>query len=230
MSRIAVFFILIITPMLGMLLALLGLETIPLNPLGWFLLLVGVVYAAGVIIFYVFRRQRFWESLLNSVPTHEEHGDRSFWFITLGMCAVFYLSPVEYLAEYAILPAVLPRNTWMVSIGIVLVVLGIALFIWARRTLKKSYSGHLSVKDGQPLVQSGPYRFICHPAYAGYLLMALGISLGYSSLAGLVSILGLLLPGLVYRMHVEEKLLTAHFGEAYREYARRTKRLVPRVW
>jgi hypothetical protein len=33
--------------MLAMLLALLGIETIPTNPLGWFLLLVGVINSAG---------------------------------------------------------------------------------------------------------------------------------------------------------------------------------------
>jgi protein-S-isoprenylcysteine O-methyltransferase Ste14 len=32
-----------------------------------------------------------------------------------------------------------------------------------------------------------------------------------------------------YRIHVEEKLLTAELGEAYVSYARRTKRLIPYV-
>jgi len=46
-SHYAVFFLLVISPMLAMLLALLGIETIPTNPLGWFLLLVGVINSAG---------------------------------------------------------------------------------------------------------------------------------------------------------------------------------------
>ena len=52
MSQIAKFFLLVVAPILAMLLALLGVETIPANPLGWFLLLVGVVYIAGVVIVY----------------------------------------------------------------------------------------------------------------------------------------------------------------------------------
>jgi protein-S-isoprenylcysteine O-methyltransferase Ste14 len=71
---------------------------------------------------------------------------------------------------------------------------------------------------------------IRHPAYAGYLLMALGISLGYASLVGLISVLILLVPSLIYRVNVEEKLLTLHFGAAYRQYMRRTKRLIPGIW
>jgi protein-S-isoprenylcysteine O-methyltransferase Ste14 len=226
MSRLVVFFLLVVTPLLAVLLAFLGIKTIPANPLGWFLMLVGVVYAAGLIIVYFFRKERFWESAREGGTTQEEHGDRSLWFITLGMSAVFYASPLDYLY----LPAVLTRSAWMSSIGLVLVALGVMLFIWARRALRKEYSGHLSVSTGQILVQDGPYALIRHPAYAGYLFMALGISLGYSSLVGFASLLVLLLPGLVYRMNVEEKLLSEHFGEAYRRYARAVKRLIPGIW
>jgi len=226
MSQIAKFFLLVVAPILAILLALLGVETLPGNPSGWFLILVGVVYTAGVVIAYAIRKERFWESPLHGAPTHEERGDRSLWFITLGMVAAFYLSPLEYIY----LPASLPRNAWMSFSGVGLVALGIALFVWARRALGKSYSGHVSVKTGQALVQSGPYRFIRHPAYLGFLLMALGISLGYSSLAGLASTFGLLLPSLIYRMKVEERLLTRHFGEAYRQYADGIKRIIPGIW
>jgi protein-S-isoprenylcysteine O-methyltransferase len=226
MSRKAVIFLLVMVPLLAVLLAWLGVETHPTNPLGWFLFLVGVVYSAGVVIVYFIRKDRFWESSSGGDTTQEERGDRSFWLITLGMMAAFYLSPVEYLY----LPASLPRNTWMSFSGIGFILIGVTLFVWARRTLSRSYSGHISVKSGQFLVQSGPYRLIRHPAYAGYLLMALGISLGYSSLAGMISVLVLLLPSLVYRMNVEEKLLTEHFGEAYRQYASQSKRLIPGIW
>jgi protein-S-isoprenylcysteine O-methyltransferase Ste14 len=83
---------------------------------------------------------------------------------------------------------------------------------------------------GQELVQRGPYRIIRHPAYAGYLLMAFGISLGYSSIVGLIAIPVLLLPGLVYRMELEEKFLAGYFGETYHQYFRITKRLLPGIW
>jgi protein-S-isoprenylcysteine O-methyltransferase Ste14 len=226
MSRLTIIFLVMVTPVLAICLALLGLATIPTNPLGWFLLLTGIVYTAGTVIFTVIRRQRFWEARAGGGTIQEERGDRSFWLITLGMMAVFYLSPMEYI--YSV--AWLPRTVWTKFCGVGLVVAGSVLFVWARRTLGASYSGHVSVKKGQELVQSGPYRYIRHPAYAGYLLMALGISLGYSSLAGLISILVLLLPSLVYRMNVEEKLLNEHFGEAYRQHASRVKRLIPGVW
>jgi protein-S-isoprenylcysteine O-methyltransferase Ste14 len=39
-----------------------------------------------------------------------------------------------------------------------------------------------------------------------------------------------MLPGLAYRMAVEEKLLTEQFGDEYRLYARTTKRIIPGVY
>jgi protein-S-isoprenylcysteine O-methyltransferase Ste14 len=225
-SRTAKFFLLGIAPVLAILLVLLGFATQRTNPLGWFLVLTGVAYPAGVVMVYIIRRKHFWESSLGGAITQEERGDRSYWLITTGMMVAFYLPPVDYLY----FAAIIPRIDWSKASGIGLVLLGTGLFVWARQVLHTNYSGHVSVKSGQTLTQSGPYRVIRHPAYAGYLLMALGISLGYSSLAGLCAVLLLLIPGMVYRIRVEENFLEAHFGDGFHQYASRTKRLIPGIW
>lgn len=226
MSRFAVFFLLVISQILAVLLAWLGFKTLSKYFLGYFLILVstGWIFGMGLIVFI--RKKRFWDSEVDGGVEVEEQGDRSFWFITLGMVAAFFFPPLETL----LFSAILSFDAWLVITGSGLVFLGAVLFIWARRTLKRNYSGHLSVKSGQALMQSGPYRFIRHPAYTGYLLMALGISLGYSSLAGLISTFVVLLPGLIYRINFEEKLLTIHFGEDYRRYQETTKRMIPGIW
>lgn len=226
MSRAAIFFLLGFSQILALLLALLGLKTLSANPLGWILVLVGTGYVLGTGIVFLIRRQRFWESDTGGAVVTEEKGDKSFWFISLGMLAGFFSSPLEVLY----LPAILPRNAGFMAVGLGLVILGMGLFVWARRTLKQNYSGHISVNSRQELIQTGPYRIIRHPAYSGYLLMTLGISLGYSSLAGLIATLVLLIPGLAYRMKVEEKLLLAYFGEEYCQYRNTTKRIIPGIW
>ena len=63
----------------------------------------------------------------------------------------------------------------------------------------------------------------------GFLLMGLGIAMGYSSLIGLGAVPLLLFPGLYYRMRVEEKLLEQQFGEEYRQYASKTGRIFPKL-
>jgi protein-S-isoprenylcysteine O-methyltransferase Ste14 len=226
MSRSAIFFLLVIAPALAIVMVLLGVETIPTNPLGWFLFLMGIAYSAGVVIVYWVRRERFWEARAGGTMVQEETGDRSYWLIVAGMLATFYIPPFEYL----FFAGILPRTDWIKTTGVILVILGVILFVWARRVMRAFYSGHVSVLKGQRLVQSGPYHVIRHPAYAGYLLMAIGVGIGYSSIAGQAAILFLLLPGLMYRMNMEEKLLLAQFGDEYRDYLRRTKRLIPGVW
>jgi protein-S-isoprenylcysteine O-methyltransferase Ste14 len=226
MSRSSIFFLVVIAPLLALLLAALGFATLATNPLGWFLLLTGLVYAIGAVLMYAIRKDRFGESALNGRIAYEERGELSFWFISVAIGFVFFASPVEYLY----LPVHLTRNNWMILGGLGLVAMGIVVFISARRALGASYSGHIAVKSDQILVQGGPYHRIRHPAYAGYLLMALGISLGYSSLAGLIAVVGLLIPSIYFRIQVEEKSLCAHFGEAYHRYASHTKRLIPGIW
>lgn len=226
MSRAAVFFLVIVTLGLTVLLAWLGLLTLRLNLLGWFLLISGSIYFFGIIIVYWIRGIQFWRPRAEGEMLNEEHGDWSFWLITIGMIAAFYLPPLEYLFA----PVVLPRAVWMQIVGLLVILLGTFLFIWAGRVLGHFYSGHVSVIEGQPLVQHGPYRIIRHPAYVGYLLISLGISLGFSSLSGFAAVIFVTLPSIVYRLHVEEKLLAEHLGEAFKIYANKTKRLIPFVW
>ena len=226
MSYPATVFLLIVAPGMAVLLVFLGIETLHTNPLGWFLLLTGIVYTAGIVIDGYVRKDEFWGPNRSGDNLLEERGDLSFWPIALGIMAAFFLSPVEYLYFATFQPC----TVWMESIGVGLVILGSILFVWARRTLGRHYSGHVSVKKEQELVQIGPYRIIRHPAYAGYLFMALGLALGYSSLSGFVSTLLILLPATAYRIRVEDRMLAEHFGAQFEGYARKKKRLFPGIW
>ena len=226
MSRPATIFLLIVAPGLAILLVFLGIETLRTNILGWFLLLTGILYTVGILIDGYVRREEFWGAKQSGDNFQEERDDRSFWPIALGIMAVFFLSPVEYLY----FATFLPRTVWVETVGTGLVILGSILFVWARRTLGKHYSGHVSVKKEQKLVQSGPYRIIRHPAYAGYLLMAFGLALGYSSLLGFVANLLILLPATVYRISVEDRILAEHFSTKFEKYIQKKKRLLPGIW
>lgn len=60
--------------------------------------------------------------------------------------------------------------------------------------------------------------------------MNLGVCVGLGSRLGLAAAFLIFLPGLFYRMSIEEEMLTEFFGDEYLEYAIRTKRLIPGVW
>jgi len=219
MKRMTPFFLLVIAPALAICLALLGLETLRDNLLGWVLLCLGAAYPGGILVDFYARR-----GISRGRP--QERGDLSFWLILPGFLAVFFASPLEWMT----LGPTLPRTMALQAVGGTLVLSGLALVVRARRSLRSSYTTHLTVQDGQLLVDDGPYRVVRHPAYGGLLLMVLGVALGYSSAIGLAAVPVLLLPGLAYRIQVEERLLAAHFGEAYAAYARRTRRLIPGLW
>jgi len=225
MSRLAVFFLIFVASALAICLALLGLQTLSRNLLGWFLLAFGVAYPVGGVLYFLIRREPFWRSAGGGEVAREEKGDRSFWAILPGFLVVFFASPLEFIY----LPVLSP-STWLQGTGLALLILSLALRIWTRAHLRGLYSGHVEVQLGHRLVQSGPYRFVRHPGYTGLALTALSVALGYSSLIGLLALPVLLFPGLAYRMKAEEKLLVDHFGEEYRQYVRRTKRLIPFLW
>ena len=86
-----------------------------------------------------------------------------------------------------------------------------------------------AVREDHALIESGPYRFVRHPVYAGYLALLLG-----SGVASLNVCLWLLWPvsllGILIQAASEEQLLGARFGGDYERYVRRIGRLIPRCW
>ena len=226
MSQLVIFFLMVLAPALAICLALLGLETLARNIMGWFLLVLGIAYPAGGVIYYFIRHEPFWKSAAGGQVVRAEKSDRSFWAILPGLLVAFFAPPVEWV----FLPAILPRSSAMQIAGWALILAAVGLRIWARLHIRGLYSGRVEIQAGHRLVQSGPYRLIRHPGYSGLLLMALGVVVGYSSWIGLAAILVLLLPGLAYRMSVEERLLKDTFGEQYRLFTYRTKKLIPWIW
>ena len=118
----------------------------------------------------------------------------------------------------------------MAVAGMALILVAAMLRIWARLHIRGLYTGHVQVRADHRLIQSGPYRFIRHPGYLGYVLIGLGVVISYASWIGLAALLFLLLPGLAYRMRVEERLLTEQFGEEYTNYTKKTRKLIPWIW
>jgi protein-S-isoprenylcysteine O-methyltransferase Ste14 len=212
-------FLLVVGNALAIILGCLSLLTTKTNFLGWILLFVSIGYGAGGV-FYL------WRYRDENDVTHSEVGNLSFWWIVPGFLMVFFAPPLEYL--YA--PQILPHGISMELTGLLVILLGLSLRVWTRLTIGGLYSGYLHVRVGHLLVKDGPYRFVRHPGYTGFIIMALGLAIGFSSLIGLLAIPILLIPGLAYRMGAEEKLLAEHFGDEYRQYASKTDRLIPGLW
>lgn len=120
-------------------------------------------------------------------------------------------------------------NLTLFIVGVAMILLGVAIRMVAIMTLKANFSGMLRIREGHTLTKNGIYRWIRHPAYLGAIILFLGIPVMESSVFGLL-VMFLLVPYLIHRIKLEEKMLTERFGAEYVEYARQTKKLIPHLY
>ncbi len=114
--------------------------------------------------------------------------------------------------------------------GAVVFLAGIGLRLWSMRALSGAFSYDIKVVQGHELVRRGPYRVLRHPAYTGLILWSAGFALWNPSLPGLVLVVALTVQEVAFRVREEERLLAAHFGDAWREHVAATWAVVPLVW
>ena len=105
---------------------------------------------------------------------------------------------------------------------------GIAMAIWAARSIG-AYGAFSGVALDHQLVSDGPYRYIRHPVYTSLIAVAVGTTLVFRSYL-LLGIAALSIFAHLRWAAGEEKLLasTQGLGDAYRTYASRTGRFLPR--
>jgi protein-S-isoprenylcysteine O-methyltransferase Ste14 len=121
-------------------------------------------------------------------------------------------------------------RTALFSIGVILILLGVALRWYAIWTLGRYFTRDVAVSADQKVVQTGPYRSIRHPAYSGTFLTMLGVGLAMTNWASLATLLICVFVGHMYRVSVEEKALIQTIGQPYVEYMHRTRLFIPLVF
>jgi len=126
--------------------------------------------------------------------------------------------------------SILWNRTEVFYIGISLMLVGLAFRFYSMSLLGRFFTYDVAIHAGQTVVEAGPYRYIRHPSYTGALITLAGVGLALGNWAGLFVLLAFMGAGYAYRISVEEAALVAGLGEPYKEYMRRTRRLVPFVF
>lgn len=112
--------------------------------------------------------------------------------------------------------------------GVVIMVASLWLFWRSHLDLGQYWSMSLELRQHHQLVTHGVYRRIRHPMYASFWLWGLAQGMILANwLAGWAMILAFAAMYFI-RTPREERLMGHEFGDEYREYARRTGRLIPR--
>jgi protein-S-isoprenylcysteine O-methyltransferase Ste14 len=191
---------------------------------------------SAVIVFLAVAAYGLVHSLLASLPVKAQaqrlFGPAAGRFYRLAYNVFATISLLPLLA----LPALLPGRTlyrlplpWsLILIGVQLIAaLAVALSVLQTGAFSflglRQLAGPLETSAPR-LVTSGLYRFVRHPIYTGGLLFIWATPVMTTNLLALY--LGLTLYIFVGALH-EEYRLRREFGEAYREYQRRTPMLIP---
>lgn len=112
--------------------------------------------------------------------------------------------------------------------GIGLALLGMTLNFQSTRTLGRFFD-RLAIKEGHELVTHGVYGWVRHPIYTSYLCLFFSFPLLTESALGAIAIGVVCAIWFGNRIPTEEAMLEEAFGEDYRAYKARTKRLIPFV-
>jgi protein-S-isoprenylcysteine O-methyltransferase Ste14 len=119
---------------------------------------------------------------------------------------------------------------WLSMAGFILIAFGYAFAAWAVVENRFFFSVvRIQTDRGHVVCDSGPYRFVRHPGYAGNILPLFGIVLALGSVwtlipAAVASIIA------VIRTVLEEQTLQEELS-GYRDYARRVRyRLIPGIY
>ncbi len=126
---------------------------------------------------------------------------------------------------YRVVP---PSLEWACT-GAGLVLAGLLFAVWARFFLGSNWSARVTVKQNHELVKSGPYSIVRHPIYLGLLLAMSGSALAFGEVHSFLALLSGF-AGFKLKSVTEEKFMRGQFREAYAQYQREVKGLIPFVW
>lgn len=119
---------------------------------------------------------------------------------------------------------------WLIVLGFLFISLGYAFAAWALIE-NRFFSSvvRIQVVRGHVVCDSGPYRIVRHPGYAGNILALLGIVLALSSMWTLIPAAVALIIAVI-RTALEDQALQDELP-GYRDFARRVRyRLLPGIY
>jgi protein-S-isoprenylcysteine O-methyltransferase len=182
------------------------------------LYIIGPIWGAAEFIVAIKTRAR------SNGPSKDRGSLGLIWAVTLLSIAA------AIVAAYKIPSARFPHPKTFYFLGVAIFAVGIVWRGFSIIYLGRFFTPNVSIATDHRLIDTGPYRFIRHPTYTGSLLIVFGFGLAFANAASFALIFFPSAAVFLWRMHIEERALTDAFGEQYRLYSRRTKRLIPFIY
>jgi protein-S-isoprenylcysteine O-methyltransferase Ste14 len=188
-------------------------------------LALGLVYLVSEVLLTITRRSR------SKTGTKQDKSTLGMLWVVIAvsiMVGVFVAR--SHSLRAVVWPFELPESNWILALAVALFAAGLAIRWWAIVTLGRFFTVDVTVEKDHELVERGPFRMVRHPSYTGVLLAFVGWALTLRNWTAILVVLVPIFIAFVRRMNVEESALTEALGDQYRDYIRRTKRLVPGVY
>lgn len=200
---------------------MLGIKNLQATPLLW-------GFLAAI---FVFRLAEAFTPAASALKNYRKEEDQSRW-TSWAIGFSFFTSTIAPMLEYRYrLWPDLPATQWWNWAGLLLVIAGSTLRLWAIQQAGVAFIPHVKVDSKHKLVTAGPYAYVRHPSYLGTLLSYLGIAVLFDSVIGALALVFLVMPAMIFRSRKEDQLLVQRFGDAWKKYQSQTPwRLIPRVW
>ena len=138
------------------------------------------------------------------------------------LLVTFQLSALGYIA----VSGPLFSKSWY---GLLIEVAGVALAVWAVAIMRSNANVAPIPKKNGVLITKGPYQLIRHPMYTAQVMAVFPLVIEHDTNYR-VTALAILMLTLLYKLHYEEKRLVNHFGLAYNEYKKTSKRVLPFIY
>lgn len=121
-------------------------------------------------------------------------------------------------------------NKTVAIVGLSIFIIGILIRWISILELNKEFTVDVTITENHTLKTDGIYRNIRHPSYLGLLLECLGLSLAMNSIISIMVVSIPIFLVILYRIRIEENILTEEFGDAYKNYMKVSKKLLPKIF
>ncbi|MDP2452980.1 MULTISPECIES: isoprenylcysteine carboxylmethyltransferase family protein [unclassified Kaistella] len=115
-------------------------------------------------------------------------------------------------------------------LGLLFLFLGVILRLIVINNLGKYFTVDVTIKKDHQLKTDGFYKYVRHPSYAFSLLTFLGLAIVLNNYISAVIVFVPVFLMFLYRIKIEEQVLTEQFGQDYSDYRNKTKRLIPFIY
>ena len=152
-----------------------------------------------------------------------------------GRSRRYTLLRLAFLVLRVVQPVILPGlglqigawwGLWVQAVGLGLIAVALVLHWWARSHLKHYYVEDVQFQEGHQVVDTGPYRWVRHPIFTSFFVIAVGLLLVNPALTTVLMVVYVLVD-FPRAARSEEQPLQENLPQ-YAGYVERTGRFWPK--